>query len=379
MKRLAKFLWKTLPLGLGALALTLALTIYAYPVAIQSVAGLAVAQSSTLWNSLRDAAVGDNQTNGLGAFVLYGYDGATFDRIRGNAVDGLDVRITSASTLTVTGTAANNADSIAPTATGNVPTASYCFGFNGATTVWDRCRLAVTGDDLGGAILGVQPYGFDVAGTNFDRIPTFANGDAVTTTNFPRGLGQAALGYGWNGTTYDRLRSTSNAADGVATTTTGNRNSLSFILGWNGTTFDRVRALANNADDVAVSTTGNLSAQAFNYEFDGTTYDRVRHSFSQSTASITGNGAGTTLVMTTTPMSDHTMQIDRTAGTTDAVEIDLECSLDGTDFTQIATITSLVGEPVIATAVDTPCPQIRYNVVTVGAGNTLQIHLIDTR
>lgn len=261
-------------LGIGAFIFSALITIYAYP-AIQTVAGLAVAQTGTLWNNLRDLAAGDDLTTGVMAAGCTLYDGTNFDRCRGDTANGLDVDVTR-----VTGS------------------------------------ITVVGDN-----------------TPADN---YANPTDALDTN-------------------------------------------TLLSAFDGSTWDRVRALANNADDVTVSTSGNLSSQSFGYEFDGTTFDRVRHSFSQSTAGVTTNAAGATLVETTTPMQNHTMQVDRTAGSTDAVEVDLQCSLDGTDFTQIATITSLVGEPVLATAANTACPNIRYNVVTVGAGNTLQIHLISTR
>jgi len=169
-------------------------------------------------------------------------------------------------------------------------------------------------------------------------------------------------------------------ADGVTARTTADiPSSAAYPYGWNGTTYDRVKALANNADDVAVTTTGSLATNSYKYEFDGTTYDRVRHSFSQSTASITGNAAGTTVTMSTTPMSKFTMVIDRTVGSTNPVEVDLQCSLDGSIWVQIGTITDLTNEPVLTSVDGNPCQSMRYNVVTVGSGNTLTIQLLATR
>jgi len=45
---------------------------------VQQVSGLAVAESNIKWNNLRDAAAGDNLTEGIGAFNLYLYDGTNF-------------------------------------------------------------------------------------------------------------------------------------------------------------------------------------------------------------------------------------------------------------------------------------------------------------
>jgi hypothetical protein len=137
-------------------------------------------------------------------------------------------------------------------------------------------------------------------------------------------------------------------------------------------------------DAIPVTAGGSAGAQPiatvnFPAEFNNTTFDRVRSAFTQSTTGITTNAAGTTVTMTTTPMSKYTMIIDRTAGTTDVVEIDLQCSINNTAFVQIATITSLVNEPVLTSIGDIPCAYMRYNVVTVGSGNTVSIDLLATR
>lgn len=52
-----------------------------YP-AIQEISGLAVAQSGSRWNNVRDGAAGDNLTSGTLAAQLYGFDGTNFDRVR---------------------------------------------------------------------------------------------------------------------------------------------------------------------------------------------------------------------------------------------------------------------------------------------------------
>ncbi len=148
----------------------------------------------------------------------------------------------------------------------------------------------------------------------------------------------------------------------------------SALLAFNGTTWDRVRTAQTTDGGTGI---GFLGVGA--YGFNGTTWDRLRHSFSQSTTGINANGAGTTLSMATTPMAKFTLLVDRTAGATDVVEIDLECSLDATIFAATtATITSLAGEPVLVALATTPCVAIRYNVVTVGVGNTLTIQLLAT-
>lgn len=297
--------------------------------AIQSVNGLAVAQTSTQWNNLKDSAAGDNLTSGVGAFNLYMFDGTNFDRLRGDTTNGIDVDVT------------------------RLPT-----NVGGATT---------PSDDFANPTTAVNDF---------------------------------SLIAGFDGTTWDRVRTGSNAADDLATTALGNVQGLSFLYGFDGTTWDRLQTssttghlettvcddgtadlcadIISQSDNVTTSIDG-LVVQAIEIEFDGTTNDRIRHSFTQSTTGITTNAAGTTVTMTTTPMNKYTMIINRTAGATDVVEIDLECSIDNVAVVQIATITSLVGEPVLASVGNTPCNLMRYNVVTVGAGNTLAIDLLATR
>lgn len=109
------------------------------------------------------------------------------------------------------------------------------------------------------------------------------------------------------------------------------------------------------------------------------TWDGIRHSFTQSTTGIVANGAGTTVTMTTTPMSKYTLIVDRTAGSTNTVDIRLECSINNTAFVQIKALTDLTNEPVLGSIGDVPCSYMRYNVVTVGAGNTLAIDVLATR
>ena len=106
--------------------------------------------------------------------------------------------------------------------------------------------------------------------------------------------------------------------------------------------------------------------------------------FSKSTTGITTDaGGGTAIDMSSTPMSKYTMIIDRTAGATDVIEIHLECSLDGTIWSNtndaLISVTTTANEPTRNSFNGGPCQQIRYNVVTVGAGNTLTIQLLATR
>lgn len=128
----------------------------------------------------------------------------------------------------------------------------------------------------------------------------------------------------------------------------------------------------------AISSTTS-SIQAMQYRYDGSAWNPVLAYKLFSTGSITGNGIGAVQNVLTSPMQNWSMIIDRTAGTTNVVEIDLLCSTDGVDTYQIATITDLTTEPAGVSAVNIPCAYFTYNVVTVGTGNTLQIHVLGTK
>ncbi len=155
--------------GCGALilgaVLLLTTTKVVYP-AISSLVGLAVAQSATLWNNVIDAAKGDSQGSGILGMSPYLYNGVSFDRVRGDIANGMDVDVTRMS------------GSITPAdAYANPTTANQVWSlgglFNGTT--WDRIRSA-TADAL--ASTGIQtgnPSLFN--GTTFDRQ------DGVSATN----------------------------------------------------------------------------------------------------------------------------------------------------------------------------------------------------
>ena len=284
-------------LFIGAFIIITFLVIGAYPAAVRSITGLAVAQSDTQWNRLKDAAFGDNATDGIGAYSLYLFDGTNFDRARGDTTNGLEVDVT----RTIPGTGA--------TALGKAEDAVHASGDTGIEV------LCVRNDTLSA-----------LAGTDGDYAPCQVNADGALYVDTSSGGG------------------------------------------------------VTPADDLT-NPIDSSNSNTLNSEFDGSTWDRTRHSFSQDTTGITTNGAGTTVVMTTTPMSKFAMTIDRTAGSTDAVEIDLECNTNNANSipVQIATVTSLTNEPVYTSIDGSPCESIQYNIVTVGSGNTLTVQLLAVR
>lgn len=79
--------------GLLVLASIFTITLNA-PGAISRIIGMAVAQSGTLWNNVKDFTVGDGITKGAGLSVPCLYNGVTCDRQRGDITNGADVDVT---------------------------------------------------------------------------------------------------------------------------------------------------------------------------------------------------------------------------------------------------------------------------------------------
>lgn len=161
--------WKwtggTIGAVLAGIALMLSTTIIAYP-AISSIAGLAVAQSSTLWNNVKDAAAGDSLSSGILANGTMVFNGLSFDRVRGDTTNGMDVDVTRINGVITP------ADAYA-----NPTTANQMWSLNGVFngTTWDRVRTA-TADAL--ASTGIQTGNVSLFnGTTFDRQ------DGVSATN----------------------------------------------------------------------------------------------------------------------------------------------------------------------------------------------------
>lgn len=131
--------WKKIQNIVGATCAAIVLVIGSVMVvhpAVSELAGLAVAQTSTLWNNVRDAAAGDNLSNGIFATGLYLFNGSAFDRARGDTTNGLDVDVTR-----MPGGSFTPADGVTnPTL---IP-GNETFGmiYNGST--WDRIRGSTT-------------------------------------------------------------------------------------------------------------------------------------------------------------------------------------------------------------------------------------------
>lgn len=143
--------WKKIQNVVGATCAAIVLVIGSVMVvhpAISELAGLAVAQTATQWNNVRDAAAGDNLSNGIFASALYMFNGTAFDRARGDTTNGLDVDVTR-----MPGGAQTPADAFANPTTfqGSWSLAGL---FNGST--WDRIRGISAANNTATTSLGAQ-------------------------------------------------------------------------------------------------------------------------------------------------------------------------------------------------------------------------------
>jgi hypothetical protein len=133
---------------------------------------LTVDAQTTKWSNIKDAAVGDNQTEGIFAINPYTYDGISFNRGRGDAVFGLDVDVTRVSgNITAIGSS-TPADNFANPTT--AVSAWHLPGlYNEAT--WDRLLESVHDDDLSEAYGGnVASFQYTYDGSNWDRVRSIA-------------------------------------------------------------------------------------------------------------------------------------------------------------------------------------------------------------
>lgn len=121
----------------ASLVITFGASVVVFTQSISKIAGLAVAQSATRWNNVRDGAAGDALAFGVLASGLYAYNGVTFDRVRGTTANGLDVDVTRIQGGTTP------ADNFA-NPTDILNTFALIGGFDGST--WDRIRTLAPGD-----------------------------------------------------------------------------------------------------------------------------------------------------------------------------------------------------------------------------------------
>jgi hypothetical protein len=252
------------------------------PVAIQEIAGLAVAETPTRWNPISDAAKGDNLTSGVMAVAPMVWDGANFDRVRGDTTYGLDVDVTRIAGGTVT------------------PSDSYANPTN-ALNVY--------------ALLGA----FD--GTNWNRILSTTHGDNQTTA---RGINVASFGYAFDGTNWDRVLSSTH---GDNLTTAYGINTASFLYVFDGTNWDRVKSNPSPAPS------GNLVV--------GTSFSQV--TLLAGAARTTSGNSGALPNYGNYRSAIIEVNVTAVSGTTPTLDVYIDTSVDGTNWINIAHFTQITG------------------------------------
>lgn len=144
---------------------TIVASVFVVLPAVTQLAGISFAISPVQWVPLKDSSLGDGLTTG--ALVPYLFNGATFDRLPGDSVNGANVQLPG-------GTIAS-ADAV--TNSGAItPSLSFRMVFNGTT--WDRIRDFTNFVDPTVTPTGIQ----NVGNIHFQR--------NFSTTDFRRWLGQ---------------------------------------------------------------------------------------------------------------------------------------------------------------------------------------------
>lgn len=96
-----------------------------------------------------------------------------------------------------------------------------------------------------------------------------------------------------------------------------------------------------------------------------------------STTGLSANGAGTSRSHTLSPYSTFSMQVVRTAGAS-AYVVDLEGSQDGANWVQLGSLSSSSATDMLH-VVNKVVRYHRYNITTIGGGNTLSVITVATK
>lgn len=191
--------------GVGVCVMLLSSVLYAD---ITQIVGIAVSNNAThtAWNNVRDAGgLGDGISGNLAGVGLFGYNGATWDRLRETG-GSLNVNVTGG------GGAGGNqtpADGFA-NPTDFQGSWSLMGIFNGTT--WDRLREPLSDTQAATGLLGAGEMIYD--GTQWTRLRTVGGDDRGTAGLLGVGLS------GFDGAQWDRIRTVSNL-NNVATTSSG--------------------------------------------------------------------------------------------------------------------------------------------------------------
>ncbi len=128
-------------------------------------------------------------------------------------------------------------------------------------------------------------------------------------------------------------------------------------------------SLVETADDDNITSGQSIPVileLPYEYEPDADQWQRTRHSFRQSTATITSTGAGTALDMSNTPMGKLSMSLtgQTNTGTFTSCTVDLQASLDNTNWRTIMTMT-LASATTDIDVTEFPTLYLRYNVTAL--------------
>lgn len=143
-------------------------------------------------------------------------------------------------------------------------------------------------------------------------------------------------------------------------------------------TLSGLPASATDADDLANA--ASVAIQARTYEYDGNegNWDRARHSFYQQSTAITGTGPGTAVDMSECPM--HVYTLTSVAVSCSAYSVDLQGSLDASNYFTLINSNSVSGASTQVYVSDKPSRYMRYNVISIGgAAAQLFIRLLAER
>jgi heptaprenylglyceryl phosphate synthase len=228
--------------------------------------GIAGAVTFTGTASNAADAVATSADNSKGLSWLYGFNGVTWDRLRVDGSKNLDVNCTVGCGA---GTFNNNTDAVATSAT-NGQSAAWLYGWNGAS--FDRLQVDAS-KFLKVVVSGALPAGSAVIGHVITDSGSVAAATLQTQTdtvmvggvNLKEINGVVPLmGNGITGTGSQRVTIASdNSPITVAQATASNLNAL--VVG----------NISNAGSAVATAAT-NVPSVAYNYGFNGTTWDQLQ-------------------------------------------------------------------------------------------------------
>jgi hypothetical protein len=207
-----------------------------------------------------------NQTTNAVHGQTYMYNGATWDRVRGAILTGLEVNCVTG----CSGGASTPTDAFAnPTTAGLQQT--FNMGFNGVT--WDRLRSSIAS---GLEVNVTDAFLLDATFTG-RFVAAYVDADAIANQTTTAVHGQS---YFYNGVTWDRMRGS--VVDGLLVnlganndvTVTSGTITLSNAFLLDATFTGRFPVAYVDADTIANQTTTAIHGQ--NYMYNGVTWDRMR-------------------------------------------------------------------------------------------------------